>query len=284
MPPASTEEAEAQAPAARRRAPAEAAPSPGAEAPRGAAPGGPGRGHPPSDASGDAPGSHEHGAHAGSCSPPEMLDPAELLARADADPGAFWDARYASGDWPTEPEPVLVELVSPLLPGRALDLGCGTGRNALWLARHGWQVTGVDLSRVGLEQARAAAVARGLDLELHLADLASYPLEADAFDLVLLANIHLPHPALRELHDRAARSLRHGGHLLVIGHHLDNLGRTGPLDPERLFTEERLRALIPRSLELERLERCWRSTGSDVASGDLCVFAWARKPTIDRRD
>ena len=77
-----------------------------------------------------------------------------------------WDRRYAEQSGPTEPDPMLVELVDGITPGEAIDLGCGTGRNALWLARRGWRVTGVDASKVGLARTRERAQAEGLELDL----------------------------------------------------------------------------------------------------------------------
>ena len=72
-----------------------------------------------------------------------------------------WDERYRADEliWKVEPNRFLVEEVAGLVPGRALDLACGEGRNALWLAERGWQVTAVDFSAVGLEKARRLASA-----------------------------------------------------------------------------------------------------------------------------
>lgn len=70
---------------------------------------------------------------------------------------AEWDRRYAGSDlvWTAEPNRFVEAELTHLRPGRALDLGCGEGRNAVWLAEHGWQVTGVDFSPVALEKGRA---------------------------------------------------------------------------------------------------------------------------------
>ncbi|HEY5120563.1 MAG TPA: class I SAM-dependent methyltransferase, partial [Acidimicrobiales bacterium] len=78
--------------------------------------------------------------------------------------GQTWDRRYQEHGWSQVPDENLVELVTPLRAGRALDLGCGTGRNTLWLARRGWSVTGVDASRVGLDMATEQATREGLNL------------------------------------------------------------------------------------------------------------------------
>jgi SAM-dependent methyltransferase len=77
-----------------------------------------------------------------------------------------WDERYMTDEliWRAEPNRFLVEEVARMKPGRALDLACGEGRNALWLAERGWQVTGVDFSPVGLAKARRLAVVRRVDV------------------------------------------------------------------------------------------------------------------------
>lgn len=190
----------------------------------------------------------------------------------------MWDQRYAEHGWPTDPDPLLVEMTTACEPASALDLGCGTGRHALWLARRGWQVTGVDASTVGLRMARSAAEAAGVSLALVEADLEHYRPERAAFDLVLLANVH-PLPARRaSLLAMAAGALRPGGHLLVLGHHLDNAGRSGPPDPERLFTVERLQEALPPWMTVERLERVERQLGEATAPADVAVVAWLSAP------
>ena len=74
---------------------------------------------------------------------------------------ALWDQRHAAQDpiESTEPDPTLVDEIGSLRPGRALDLGAGDGRNAIWLAEHGWKVTAVDFSQVALDRARSRAAA-----------------------------------------------------------------------------------------------------------------------------
>lgn len=178
---------------------------------------------------------------------------------SDAPPGErAWDQRYAENPWSTEPDPALIELVGSVVPGKALDLGCGPGRNAVWLATQNWDVTGVDASGVGLAQARERAADAGVSLTLVKADLLAYRPPTAQFDLVVIANIHLAPPERERLFADAAAALALGGHLFVVGHHLDSLGRAGPPDPVRLYTEERLRDLFP-TLRVDRLERHERS-------------------------
>src|SRR5687768_8912240 len=80
------------------------------------------------------------------------------------DPLAFWEEKYAgaTGIWSGQPNGALVDEAADLAPGHALDLGCGEGGDALWLAERGWTVTGLDLSPTALARAGAAARAAGL--------------------------------------------------------------------------------------------------------------------------
>ena len=164
------------------------------------------------------------------------------------DPASTWDARYANNDWPSNPDPLLVELAGHLEPGLALDLGCGTGRNAIWLASRGWSVTGVDASAVGLAAAADIATRRRVPLNLIKTNLLSYHPPEGKFALVVVANIHMLPDDSERLFAMATTALGKDGHLFVIGHHLDDLGRHGPPDPERLYTVERLRRELPSTL------------------------------------
>jgi SAM-dependent methyltransferase len=93
--------------------------------------------------------------------------------------------------WSAEPNRWVVEELAALRPGRAVDLGCGEGRDAVWLAEHGWQVMGIDFSATAIAKARALAAARGVDVRWVVAEVADHPFdEGTAFDLVLVAYLH----------------------------------------------------------------------------------------------
>jgi SAM-dependent methyltransferase len=87
-----------------------------------------------------------------------------------------WDRRYRGTElvWTAQPNRFLVQELRGLPPGRALDLGSGEGRNAVWLAEGGWKVTAVDFSPVALDKARRLAQARGVTVDWVLADLRDY--------------------------------------------------------------------------------------------------------------
>jgi len=133
-----------------------------------------------------------------------------------------WDARYSQDEriWSGEPNTALVAEVSDLKPGRVLDLGCGEGGDAVWLARQGWTVTAVDISRVALERAaqhaEAAGVAGRIDFQRHNLGV-SFP--DGQYDLVSAQFLHswgdMPREAILR---RAAAAVAPGGILLIEGH------------------------------------------------------------------
>ena len=146
-----------------------------------------------------------------------------------------WDKRYgaATAVWSRGPNARLVEEVEALPPGRALDAGCGEGRNALWLASRGWVVTGIDFSTVAIDKARARSTAEGLEVDWQVADLAEATLDQAAYDLVIALYLHTS-PAERERWLRAlAAATAPGGTFLYLGHDPRNIeaGRGGPQDP-----------------------------------------------------
>lgn len=192
-----------------------------------------------------------------------------------------WNRRYAEKEllWSASPSRFLVEEVERLPPGRALDLACGEGRNAIWLAARGWQVTAVDFSEVAIERAAARAAHDGVELDLVCADLLAYEPEERAFDLVLVFYLQLPAHERRLVLARAAGALAPGGTLLLVGHDRTNLeaGIGGPSDPRVLYTPEEIAAELP-GLEVERAERVLREVeGAERRAIDALVRA--RRPT-----
>lgn len=162
--------------------------------------------------------------------------------------GKDWDARYARRPqaWSRGPNARLVQEVEPLAPGRTLDLACGEGRNALWLAASGWQVTAVDYSEVAIERGRRRA--RDLDLEVdwRVADVTEFQVEYDV-DLVVITYLQTPVTERARWMARARDALRIGGTFVYIGHDLSNLtrGHGGPGDPGVLTTPEAVVADLP---------------------------------------
>lgn len=142
----------------------------------------------------------------------------------------FWDDRYLEQDhlWSGAPNGVLVAEVADLPPGQALDLGCGEGADALWLAGRGWLVTAVDISRVALE--RAAAAAGDVSVCWTHGDVTRYVPPAGAFDLVSALYFPLLRTAPAALRALLA-AVAPGGTLLVAGHDLDGTRHHHHQDP-----------------------------------------------------
>lgn len=136
------------------------------------------------------------------------------------DDSTEWDERYASAEqvWSGEPNNALRQEVADLHPGRALDVGCGEGADAIWLATMGWDVTALDVAEVALSRARSRAAEAGLSITWIRSGLLDAGLPTNGFDLV-----SAQYPALRRTpHDDAERALvdavAPGGTLLVVHH------------------------------------------------------------------
>jgi SAM-dependent methyltransferase len=183
-----------------------------------------------------------------------------------------WDARYAGDEllWHAEPNRFLVPEVEGLAPGRALDLACGEGRNGVWLAGRGWDVTGVDFSAVALAKARRLAADRGVEAEWIEADVLEWEPPSEAFDLIVVMYLQLPADQLGPVLGRLPGALRPGGTLLVVGHDLDNLahGHGGPKDPAVLLTAESVVASLP-GLDVARAGQVRRPTDEGDAIDTL---------------
>ncbi len=174
-----------------------------------------------------------------------------------------WDRRYSGRElvWTSEANRFLVREAEGLAPGRAIDLACGEGRNAVWLAERGWQVTGVDFSAVGLDKARALAAARGVEAEWIVADLLDYQPAPEAFDLVIVFYLQVPEVQRTAILTRAAGAVAPGGTFVLVAHDSANLegGHGGPQDPAVLYTAEDVdRDLNGSGLRIERAERAER--------------------------
>ena len=152
---------------------------------------------------------------------------AAVAARSSAQTAIdFWEQRYTGVErvWSGRVNATLATVVEGLAPGRALDLGCGEGGDAIWLAENGWHATGIDLSPTAIDRARAAAAERGLEdrTAFIAADLATYLQTASgtaAFDLVTASFLQSPVELPREQILRAATEfVSPGGRLLVVGH------------------------------------------------------------------
>ena len=148
---------------------------------------------------------------------------------ADIDPATahtaeFWDERYADREpvWSGNPNVRLVEQTADLTPGAALDVGCGEGGDAVWLATQGWSVTATDVSPVAVAKAEAHAVATlpatvAARITWRAEDMRTWAPE-QAFDLVSMHYVHPHRDLLPDLYARIAGALRTGGRFLLVNH------------------------------------------------------------------
>ena len=176
------------------------------------------------------------------------------------DDAATWDARYAGAGrvWSGQPNGALVAEVAGLAPGRALDVGCGEGADAVWLAHRGWAVTALDVSRVALDRARRHAQEAGVQVEQVHAGLVEAQLPAGSFDLVSAQYaVLLKTPgavAERTLADLVAP----GGTLLVVHHDLGPEhahAHEGGFDPELYALPADVAAVLGEGWRVEVDER-----------------------------
>ncbi len=192
-----------------------------------------------------------------------------------------WNRLFAEQEWlfPVEPIPLIVELVSPLEPGRVLELGVGEGRHAIWLAEQGWQVTAVDFSRVALDRARRRARGRGVAMECVLADAADVLPAVGGFDLVLIAYMH-PEPHERDaVFAAVAEAVAPDGHLLVVGVDVaDPKAARGPGESDWRYSPGLLAGAFP-GIELARCERVGRAVETEEGSEHrIDTLAWGYRP------
>jgi len=179
----------------------------------------------------------------------------------------LWDERYGTEEliWKADPNLFLVEQVNALSPGRALDIACGEGRNAVWLASKGWHVTGVDFSRVGLSKAQRLAAERKVEVNWIEADVVAWQAPAASFDLVIVMYLHLSAEYRRQVYANCTAALAPGGVLFVIGHDTSNLlsGFGGPKDSAVLYEPDDVVEDL-HGLNIERAERVTRSVVTDA--------------------
>lgn len=198
-----------------------------------------------------------------------------------------WNARYlAQPDvWGTTPAARIVAEVTNaedhgLTVGTAIDLACGDGRHARWLAAHGWDVTAVDFSEVAIEQARDKDSDEGRSghVDWVVGDATTWS-PAEQVDLVVIGFLHLELDALTRVISEAGRWLGPGGHLVYLGHAPENLARGvgGPQDPTVLPTVADL-ARGAADLEVVSLRHDLRPAGQATAV-DVLLHArnWERR-------
>ncbi len=174
----------------------------------------------------------------------------------------MWDNRYATDEYRfgTQPNRFLEECAPLLTPGakmplpavRVLSLGEGEGRNAVYLAALGFDVTAVDGSSVGLAKARSLAQQRGVTLTTITADLNDYPIPPAAWDCIINFFCHVPEPERVPLHRRVIEGLKPGGAYIleVFSPQQPQFGTGGPTSRDLLMSADDARR------ELAGLDLC----------------------------
>jgi len=181
-----------------------------------------------------------------------------------------WNARYSGTEmvWSVTPNRFVAEETATLAPGRALDLACGEGRNAVWLAEQGWSVVAVDFADAAIATGRRLAAERGVEVGWLVDDITAHQPEPGGFDLVLLCYVHLPEPARHALMAAARTAVAPGGTFLLVGHDRSNIehGHGGPQDPAVLCTPADVVADLP-GFEVLRAEVVERPVALDAGHG-----------------
>jgi SAM-dependent methyltransferase len=184
-----------------------------------------------------------------------------------------WDARYAASDrvWSVEPNQFVAAGLADLPPGRAVDLAAGEGRNAIWLASLGWDVTAVDFSSVALERGRALSD----DVHWVVGDALTEPLP-ERVDLSLISYLQLPHDQMKRVVRRGYDALAPGGTFFLICHDASNLtdGVGGPQTAEVLADADDVLGWLgagPQVLSAGRVEREVAGEDGPLTAYDVLV-------------
>jgi len=178
---------------------------------------------------------------------------------------AAWDERYAATPlvWSAGPNQFVEAELKDLPPGKALDLACGEGRNARWLAELGWQVTAIDWSSVAVEKGRRTTE----HVTWQVGDALTTPLPTD-LDLVVIAYFQVSAEARRTAVRRSFEELKPGGTFFLVAHDSTNLteGTGGPQDASVLYTaEDVLDDLAGHDYEVTKAERVARHVEAGTA-------------------
>lgn len=222
-----------------------------------------------------------------------MTDPAPHTDRGHAERAAPrhatemfepepWDERYSGEEdvWSGAPNPQLVTEASKLTPGSALDVGCGEGGDVIWLAQHGWTVTGADFSRNALTRAGRHAERAGVadTIDWWQVDARSFAAQGRSYDLVTTHFLHPPGNTMLDVLHRLCEAVAPGGHLLVVGHAPPAQAVIPADDPRReaMFLAEHLLPALPDDFQVRVVEQRLRTVtrdGKPIAIDDSTLLA-----------
>jgi 2-polyprenyl-3-methyl-5-hydroxy-6-metoxy-1,4-benzoquinol methylase len=185
-----------------------------------------------------------------------------------------WDERYRGEQkiWSGNPNPQLVAEVSGLMPGTALDVGCGEGGDVIWLAQQGWRVTGADFSVNGLARAARHAEEAGVAerTDWWQVDARTFDAEGRAYDLVTTHFLHPPDGGMLDVVRRLAEAVAPGGHLLVVGHApSDRFGHLSEGHRRAMFIARELVPALPNRFEPVVVEQRTRTVTRGEKTFDI---------------
>lgn len=185
-----------------------------------------------------------------------------------------WDERYSGEEkvWSGKPNAQLVAEASRLTPGTALDVGCGEGGDVIWLAQHGWRVTGADFSANGLARAARHAAEAGVAdrTSWEQVDARIFTSDRRSYDLVTTHFLHPPDAGMVDVTRRLAQAVAPGGHLLVVGHAPSEVFTQLSASHRRaMFEAADLLPGLPEDFEVVVAEQRPRTTVRDGRSVDI---------------
>ncbi len=176
-----------------------------------------------------------------------------------------WNARYDTDEliWHAEPNQFVRAELAGLRPGTGLDLACGEGRNAVWLATQGWRMTAIDFAGRAIEKGRELAAGNEVDVSFEVADATTYH-PTDPFDLVLSCYLQLAEPERTAALEHGRDAVAPGGTFLLVAHDRSNLdeGCGGPQDPGVLPVPDEIVAALD-GFVIERAEVADRVVTTD---------------------
>ncbi|MGI9665540.1 MAG: class I SAM-dependent methyltransferase [Acidimicrobiia bacterium] len=188
---------------------------------------------------------------------------------------SMWNDRYDGTEllWSAGPNQFLPPLVADLEPGSVLDVACGEGRNSIWLAERGWNVTAVDFSDVAIERGRT--LAGDTDINWVVGDVTTLDTADHVFDLVIVFYLHLGPQSFQDALTGALRAVAPGGSIFAVGHAVRNVadGYGGPPYPEILWDAERFENLLDGFEILELGERLRPVADADATAIDFALHA-----------
>ncbi|MFE3119146.1 class I SAM-dependent methyltransferase [Streptomyces niveus] len=192
-----------------------------------------------------------------------------------------WDERYVGQEafWSGDPNPQLVAEAAELMPGTALDVGCGEGGDVIWLARQGWRVTGADFSANGLSRAARHAEQAGVmdRVDWWQVDARTMAAAGRSYHLVTSHYLHAPDGGMVDVTRRLADAVAPGGHLLVVGHAPSaEFTQLAASQRKAMFLAEELLPGLPADFEalvVEQRPRVMTRGGTTVNGHDATLFA-----------